>query len=140
MQHLSKALILSTALLGSQAMAVTLTFNINKVKNDKGRIYIQIFKGQEAYKAKTSLEERMLQAKQDSVSFEFNNLEPGDYSVSYYHDENGNERMDTNVFHIPTEGYGFSNNAKAHFGPPSFADMKIRIIDKNVENHSDIHY
>jgi uncharacterized protein (DUF2141 family) len=35
--------------------------------------------------------------------------------------------MSTNMFGIPTEGYAFSNRAKATFGPPKFADMKVEI-------------
>jgi uncharacterized protein (DUF2141 family) len=32
-----------------------------------------------------------------------------------------NGKLDTNRLGIPTEGYGFSNNARNLFGPPSFA-------------------
>jgi len=48
------------------------------------------------------------------------NLKPGKYAVRYYHDENLNKVMDTNLVGKPTEGYGFSNNVVGKFGPPSF--------------------
>ena len=32
-----------------------------------------------------------------------------------------NGRLDINWLGIPTEGYGFSNDAKAMLGPPSFS-------------------
>jgi uncharacterized protein (DUF2141 family) len=33
--------------------------------------------------------------------------------------------MDTKLFGIPKEPYGFSNNAKGFMGPPSFEDAKF---------------
>ena len=52
--------------------------------------------------------------------FTFKNLKPGKYAVRYYHDENLNKVMDTNLLGKPTEGYGFSNNVIGKFGPPPF--------------------
>jgi len=40
-----------------------------------------------------------------------------------YQDLNSNNELDTNLFGVPTEPYGFSNNAKGRFGPPKFSDM-----------------
>jgi uncharacterized protein (DUF2141 family) len=49
----------------------------------------------------------------------------GKYAVSVFHDENSNEILDSNLFKIPTEPYGFSNNARGRFGPPDFEDTRI---------------
>jgi uncharacterized protein (DUF2141 family) len=38
------------------------------------------------------------------------NLNSGKYAVRYYHDENLNGKMETNLVGKPTEGYRFSNN------------------------------
>ncbi len=48
------------------------------------------------------------------------NLKPGKYAFKYFHDENRNSNLDVNWLGIPTEGYGFSNNASGTFGPPAF--------------------
>ena len=42
------------------------------------------------------------------------------FAISVIHDMNGNGKLDTNLFRIPKEPYGFSNNAGATFGPPKF--------------------
>ena len=47
-------------------------------------------------------------------------LKPGKYAFRYFHDENNNKEMDTYWIKVPKEGYGFSNNARARFGPPKF--------------------
>jgi len=42
------------------------------------------------------------------------------YAFSVVHDENMNGKMDTNFFGIPSEGYGFSQNAKGFMSAPGF--------------------
>jgi uncharacterized protein (DUF2141 family) len=52
--------------------------------------------------------------------FSIKNLNPGKYAVRYYHDENLDGRMETNILGKPMEVYGFSNNVTGRFGPPPF--------------------
>jgi uncharacterized protein (DUF2141 family) len=59
------------------------------------------------------------------------NLKPGKYAFKYFHDENNNEKLDLNWVRIPKEGYGFSNNAKGSFGPPSF-EKTIFVLEENT--------
>ena len=54
------------------------------------------------------------------VTIVFNDVPPGEYAISLLHDENGNGKADTVLF-LPKEGFGFSRDAKARFGPPKFS-------------------
>ena len=36
------------------------------------------------------------------------------------------------MFGIPSEDYGFSNNAKGTFGPPKYDDAKFNLIENKV--------
>jgi uncharacterized protein (DUF2141 family) len=47
-------------------------------------------------------------------------LEKGTYTIAFYIDKNGNEKIDTNFLGIPKEQFGFSNDVMGRFGPPSF--------------------
>ena len=49
----------------------------------------------------------------------------GEYAVKVYHDENSNDRLDTRMFGIPKERYGFSNNARGTLGPPDFSEARF---------------
>jgi uncharacterized protein (DUF2141 family) len=69
----------------------------------------------------------MRPAKTGDVELLFGDLAAGEYAVMLFHDENGNQKMDSNLLGIPTEGYGFSNEAKGRFGPPKFSEMKVII-------------
>tara|TARA_E500000178_G_C16540491_1_gene538543 strand:+ start:111 stop:536 length:426 start_codon:yes stop_codon:yes gene_type:complete len=53
-----------------------------------------------------------------------NDLEESDYAIAIFHDKNSNKEFDT-FLAIPTEKYGFSNNAKVFLGPPKFEDASI---------------
>jgi len=55
------------------------------------------------------------------------NLPFGEYAVKVYHDENGNNELDTRIFGIPIERYGFSNNARGTFGPPEYEDVLFKL-------------
>lgn len=65
----------------------------------------------------------------------FDSLPAGNYSVSLFHDENLDNKLNSNFLFIPKEGYGFSNNPKL-YGPPKWDktnfyfdgdDLKIQI-------------
>lgn len=49
-------------------------------------------------------------------------LPPGRYAVQAFHDENGNGKIDQELFGIPKEGVGFSNDARIKLGPPKWTD------------------
>ena len=55
----------------------------------------------------------------------------GDYSVAIYHDLNADKQLNKNMFGIPKEPYGFSNNVIGMFGPPSFEEAKIEFPKTN---------
>jgi uncharacterized protein (DUF2141 family) len=57
----------------------------------------------------------------------------GTYALAVFHDENSNEKLDTNFFGIPKESVGFSNSKMKTFGPPSFKECSFRIdSDKEI--------
>ena len=93
----------------------TLKIEISDLRNNTGKVMIQVFDASE----KTIVEE-MSDIKDRSCIFIIKNLKAGKYAVRYYHDENLNQTMETNIAGKPTEGYGFSNNVKDRFGPPPF--------------------
>ncbi len=49
----------------------------------------------------------------------------GEYAIKVYHDENGNDQLDTRMFSIPKERYGFSHNVRGTLGPPDYSDARF---------------
>lgn len=55
-----------------------------------------------------------------TVTFSFKGVKPGRYAIALLHDENDNGKADRALMMMPTEGYGFSRDAKVRMGPPKF--------------------
>jgi uncharacterized protein (DUF2141 family) len=47
----------------------------------------------------------------------------GRYALVLYHDENDDEVFNRNRIGLPSEGFGFSNNVRPLFGPPSLKSV-----------------
>ena len=57
----------------------------------------------------------------------FLNVRPGRYAIIVFQDENTNGRLDKTPWGVPTEPYGFSNNAQGFLGPPTFNDAAMAL-------------
>jgi uncharacterized protein (DUF2141 family) len=89
---------------------------VSGIRNNKGNIMLQVFDSNQKI-----IKEEINPILDYKCSFLITNLTPGKYAVRYYHDENQNNKIETNLVGKPTEGYGFSNNVTGKFGPPPFA-------------------
>ncbi len=114
---------------GCSYSQVTLTIEITGLRNDNGNIMLQLFDANQKVIA-----EKMNAIKDKSCIIKIDNLNPGKYGVRYFHDENSDRVMQTNMLGKPTEGYGFSNNVTGSFGPPPFEKWLFDITgDKKIE-------
>ncbi len=52
---------------------------------------------------------------------------PGDYALAVYHDENGDRDFNRNALGLPSEGYGFSNDAPTTLGLPDFDRVRFTV-------------
>ena len=71
---------------------------------------------------------------------DFEAIPLGTYALAVIHDENSNGKLGTNWLGIPTEGYGFSNDAKAMLGKPSFADASFSYDRQTLDMTISLHY
>lgn len=60
-------------------------------------------------------------------------LEPGEYALTAYHDENDNKKLDSNFIGIPREPTGLSNNHRPKFGPPKYSKAAIEIREQQQQ-------
>ena len=58
----------------------------------------------------------------DGVVVVLRELPAGEHAVAAFHDANGDGELNANFVGMPTECYGFSNDARGFMGPPSFDD------------------
>ncbi len=63
----------------------------------------------------------------DGVVVVLRELPAGEHAVAAFHDANGDGELNANFVGMPTECYGFSNDARGFMGPPSFDDAAFSL-------------
>lgn len=126
-------LTIALSLISLNISAANLNVTIDTVNTNQGKILAQVFKGETNYKNGQALSSLILPANKGENSFSFQNLSGGEYAIRLFHDTNDNNSLDTNVFGMPTEGYGFSNQAVGNFGPAKYKDMVVHIKNDDTE-------
>lgn len=119
-----------------------LTLKFQELKSNEGTVYVKLYDTTSEKFPKT---EFSIAIKSESIIdnkaiITFYDLPYGVYAFSTFHDENNNEVMDSNLFHIPIEGYAFSNNASSNFGPPSFEKASFIIDKEELEYEIKLNY
>lgn len=57
----------------------------------------------------------------------------GDYAVAVFEDQNRDGKLNRDLLGIPKEPYGFSNNVRGTFGPPSWKDAKVAVTGETSQ-------
>jgi uncharacterized protein (DUF2141 family) len=124
--------LVATAAMGFVALATPTTAHAGdltvEVKNggEKGTVMVALYTAKDKWMGRSSFA-NMTAARGNSVTLTFKDLEPGEYAVTLFVDENGNGKLDMNAVGIPVEPYAFSNDAAGMFGPPSFEKAKFSV-------------
>jgi uncharacterized protein (DUF2141 family) len=118
----------------------TLDIKISGFENDKGDCWFALDNSKEVYESKDSVFiGKILPIVNRDVHLKIDSLEYGYYAIRVFHDENSNRKLDSNFLGIPTENYGYSNNAKAWFGPPNWEKAKFFFNQREITIEISIH-
>ncbi|MBP1722027.1 MAG: hypothetical protein H6Q45_639 [Deltaproteobacteria bacterium] len=118
----------------------TITVRLTGFENDEKEVKMCICRSEDEYTGKVK-EYRTASAPilNKKALWVFKDMPYGPYSIKAFHDQNGNNRLDTNFMGMPTERYGFSNHADGRFGLPPFSQTVITlnapeaVIDINLD-------
>jgi uncharacterized protein (DUF2141 family) len=112
------------------------------LRNDAGEVGCSLFNDPVAYPRDGSkvLSHVWAPIHDHKAACEFVGLKPGTYAAVVFHDENGDREFNMNAFGMPKEGYGFSNDAAALFGPPKFAAASFNYSGKKFYSVITIRY
>lgn len=118
------------ALIPTLTYAADVTFLIERLKNNRGKVYVSIYQKDGFIREGAQIKDcvSVSQMRNHTVRVRCE-LIPGVYAAAIYHDENDNDVLDTNFIGIPKEGYGFSNNPKLFLGAPSFEEAGFIVGD-----------
>jgi uncharacterized protein (DUF2141 family) len=115
-----RALSILLALSAGVAHATDVTVRIEGVDAAlKGKIMVQLCQKKDFLVRECPLQKvQAISASTELLLFQ--GVPPGDWAIMAFHDQNNNNKLDTNVMGIPVEGTGFSRNAVGNYGPPKF--------------------
>ena len=112
--------------LAAPASASELKLRLSGLK-PRGQVMVLLFDAERTWKAKVGAAReirRRVSAAAAEISFE--GLKPGTYGAMVFQDLNMDGKMNFNPVGMPTEPYGFSNNSRGLFGPPSWSKASFR--------------
>jgi len=103
-----------------------LTIVVTGFESDDGEVLIAVSNSRENYESNDSAFVGVkVKIENKNAEYAFEELPFGEYAIKLFHDENMNGELNSNFFGIPTEDYGFSNNARGTFGPADYDDAKF---------------
>ena len=116
-----------------------LTVIIKGFESDEGNCRFALDNSKAVYESEDSVWiGKVLPIQNKKVVVTIDSLNYGVYAIRVYQDKNKNSKIDTNLLGIPTENYGFSNDASGWFGPPSWDKAKFIFNKPEITIHIDI--
>ena len=114
-----------------------LKIEISKIKHE-GNLYLAIYNNEIDFNYRDGSNDRVYYGIKENVKIgnyiKEIELNKGIYSVKIYIDKNYNNKFDFNIFGLPKEQYGFSNDAMNLFGAPYFKKALIKLnINKTIK-------
>ena len=113
----------------SENCAQEVQLKIQNIQTDKGVLCVAVFDSEENFKR----EKTLMQMRYDKTAMSNHEmlivfqLQPGNYGISVLDDENGDDKMNWNLFGIPREGFGFADYYHTGLKKPHFQNFKFDI-------------
>jgi len=116
----------STLGFGQHQISVT----VEDVKNNEGKLNAALYDTADTFlKFDAVFASTSARAEMGTTVLLFEDVPAGTYGIALYHDENGNNEMDTNWMGIPKEKVAFSNAKMKTFGPPNFEECSFTVSE-----------
>lgn len=110
-----------------------LSVSVSGFQSNEGKAYVALFrKGDNFPTMSGQYLGKITTIANKKAEISFNNLPKNEYAVAVFHDKNNNGKLDKNMLGIPTEIYGFSNNARETFSAPSFESASVNLYKTTV--------
>jgi uncharacterized protein (DUF2141 family) len=124
------ALLLGLAASVLPAQAADITVEILPLPSTEGTVMVSLFDRPADFPRAGVYNQQITASRQvagQPLLLVFTQLPPGRYAIAAFQDKDGNAKLNTNLMGIPNEPFGFSNNAKASFGPPNFDSAAFEV-------------
>lgn len=120
----------------------TISFTVHQIRSNQGMIRIAVYDRADKFNEEelTSFSFSKTAMRNGELECEFE-LAAGKYAFSLLDDENGDKDMNYNFIGIPTEGFGFSRDAKINLlSPPDFESCVLQVSSAKHEWRIKVRY
>lgn len=125
------ALLVSQTLSGQDVKLGTLNLVIEGFRSHEGQLKVSLEKSEADFDTGpvhvSNYRGETLPIAGDKVLVRFVDVPYGTYAIKTFHDANSDAKLNTNLMGVPSEDYGFSNNARGTFGPAKFKDASFQL-------------
>jgi len=135
---LSLAFAAALVFVAGPASAARIIVTIDGLHTAQGTVFVGLYASPAKFLQGNQADaQRRVKASTGPITVAFDNLAPGTYAVGAFHDENGNDHLDTNFLGLPVEGYALSNGVRAVMSKPTFQQAAFTVSngDKPVALH-----
>ncbi|BBD68087.1 hypothetical protein NIES4072_46010 [Nostoc commune NIES-4072] len=119
-----------------------LTVEIDGLKNKQGQVCVSIFASSEGFPSdrNRSLQKQCTKITSTPLAISFENLKAGSYAVAVFHDQNSDGTLNSNVFGIPNEGFGFSSNPEIRTRAAKFSEAAFLVAGPETDIQIQLKY
>lgn len=112
-----------------------LTVAVDAINSQEGNVCFKLFAGSQGFpnEDESAVLKQCVPVAEVPLTITFEDLAFGNYALAVYHDANTDGVMNRNALGMPSEGYGFSNDAPAITGPAQFADAMFLIAGPDTD-------
>ena len=113
------------------------------IKNSVGSVACALFESPAGFPSEflhAATNVMIIKIRKAQARCDFMDIPPGTYAMVVIHDANMNGKLDANMLGIPTEGYGFSNDAKGVISAPTFSAASFSYDGQNLDLTMSLRY
>ncbi len=126
------AIALASILTASPLWAADLDIALANVKKDTGNILLALYNSKDTFRD-TPFRAMSIAAESGVMVINLQDLPAGNYAVMLFQDLDGDEKLNTNLFGLPTEPWGGSLGGKSVFGPPDWKATQFELKDPGTQ-------
>ncbi|MGI9353321.1 MAG: DUF2141 domain-containing protein [Rhizobiaceae bacterium] len=119
----------------------SITLSIQGLRSSEGYVHVLVYDNVKAFDETSHTDfvtYRTKSASAGELSMNLNGIRPGTYALMIHHDENGNNKFDSDG-QTPLEGWAYSNNV-GQTQTPDFVSASFAFGDTNQQQNININY
>ncbi len=122
-------LVLVMSVSGQKKGTANLSISISNINLDGGKLFVGLYNNKNSFKLKQGATDSVIIIpNKTTITVKLVNIPYGDYAIAAFQDINGNGKLDSREFNIPTEPVGISNYCATKLKlPPTFKNAKFNI-------------